>query len=44
VLEDEVERHIDGIIYRPVGSADKLQGIQEWVSYGFEVGEHKALK
>jgi len=32
VLEDEVEGHVDGIIYRPVGSVSKLQGVQEWVS------------
>jgi len=46
VLEDEVESQIiDGMVYRPVGSVDQLQGVQEWwVSYGFEVGPHKALK
>jgi len=44
VLEDEVEGHVDGIVYRPVGSVGKLQGVQVCVSYGFEVGQHKALK
>jgi len=44
VLEDEEEDHVDGIVYRPVGSGGKLQGAQEWVTYGFEVRQHKALK
>ncbi len=34
---------INGILYRPVGSIGKLQ-VVEWVSDGFEVGQHKALK
>jgi len=44
VLEDEVEGHVDDIFYRPIGSVGKLQGVQDWVSCGFEVGQHKALK
>ena len=44
MLEGEVQGHVNCIIYRPVGSVDELQGVQEWVRYGFQVGKHKALK
>ena len=36
--------HVNCIVYRPVGSVGKLQGVQERVSDGFEVEKHKALK
>lgn len=41
-VEGEVEVHkqdpgVDGIVYRSVGSAGKLQGVQEWVYDGFEI-------
>ena len=36
--------HVYCIVYRPVGSVGKLQGVQERVSDGFEVEQHKALK
>ena len=36
--------HVNCIVYRPVGSVGKLQGVQERVSDGFEVEQHKALK
>ena len=44
MLEDEVEGHIHCIVYRSVDSVGKLQGVQESVCDGFEVGQHKALK
>ena len=44
MLEDEVKGHVNCIVYRPVGSVGKLQGVQERVSDGFEVKQHKALK
>ena len=36
--------HVDCIVYRPVGSVGELQGVQECVCDGFEVGQDKALK
>ncbi|CAB1436153.1 unnamed protein product [Pleuronectes platessa] len=44
VLEDEVESHVDCLVYRPVGSVGKLQRVKEVVGYGLEMGQHKALK
>src|SRR4029434_10371696 len=44
VLENEVKGHVYCIVYRPVGSVGKLQGVQERVSDGCEVKQHKALK
>src|SRR4029434_1590814 len=44
VLENEVKGHVYGIVYRPVGSVGNLQGVQERVSDGFEMTQHKALK
>ena len=44
VLEDEVESHVDCIIYRPVGSVGKLQWVEEVVGDGLEEGQHRALK
>lgn len=41
VLEDEVESHVNCIIYRPVGSVGKLQ---ERVCDEFELGQDKVLK
>ena len=43
MLEGEMG-HVNCISYRPVGSVGELQGVQEWVCYGFHVGEHKGLK
>ncbi len=37
VLQDETEVHVDCIVYRPVGSAGELQGVQKWVCDVFEV-------
>ena len=34
----------DCVVYRPVGSAGELQGVQKWVGEGFEVRQNKALK
>ena len=42
--EDVVEGQIDCMVYRPIGSVGKLQGVQEGVSDVFEVRKHKALK
>ncbi len=39
-----MESHVNGVIYRPVGSVGKLQGVQERVCDGFEVEQYKALK
>ena len=36
--------HVYCIVYRPVGSVCKLQGVQERVSNGFEMAQHNALK
>ena len=44
MLEGEVQGHVNCIIYRPVGSAGHLQGVQEWFHYGFQVGMDRALK
>ena len=44
MLKDEVEGQVNCIIYRPVGYVCELHGVQEWVSDGFEVGQHKVLK
>ena len=44
MLEDEVKGHVYCIVYRPVGSVGKRQGVQERVGDGFEVEQHKALK
>ena len=44
VLEDEVESHVDCVVYRPVGSVGKLQWVEEVVGEGLEVGQHEALK
>ncbi|KAM8904816.1 uncharacterized protein AB9W97_008292 [Spinachia spinachia] len=35
LLEDEVEGRVDSIVYRPVGSVGKIQGVQE----GLQVGQ-----
>ena len=39
-----MEGHVDCIVYRPVGSVGKLQGIQDRVCDGFEVCQHQVLK
>lgn len=39
-----MDSHVDSVIYRPVGSVGKLQGVQEGVCYGFQMGQHTALK
>ena len=44
MLEDEVESHVNCVIYRPVGSVGKLQWVEEVVGDGLEVGQHEALK
>ena len=44
MLEDEVEGHVYCIVDRSVDSVGELQGVQERVCDGFEVGQHKALK
>ena len=44
MLEDNVKGNVYCIVYRPVCSVGKLQGVQERVSDGFEVEQHKALK
>ena len=43
MLEDGVKGHVYCIVYRPVGSLGKLQGVQERVSDGFEVEQHKTI-
>ena len=37
VLEDVMESKVDCIVYRPVGSVGKLQGVQEGVGDVFQV-------
>ena len=32
-----MEGHVDGVVYRSVGSVGELQGVQEWICDGFEV-------
>ena len=44
MLEGDVRGQCNCIIYRPVSSVGELQGVQEWVCFGFQVGQHKALK
>ena len=39
-----MEGHIYCIVYRSVGSVGEVQGVQEVVCDGFEVGQDKALK
>ena len=39
-----MQGHVNCIIYSPVGSVGELHGVQEWVRYSFQVGQHQALK
>ena len=44
MLEDELEGHVYCIVNRSVGSVGELQGVQERVCDGFEVGQHRRSK